>query len=658
MNKTNHASWPAGRLCRTIPLLLLIACHGDEAKVAGPNDDILAQMYAGLPGGWSLNGAQRRTHWDFGRDLGNRHSGATSAYLRTRVSKPDSSDFVSLSQFLRADRFRGHRVRYSAFIRTLDVQGDGAALWLRADGPPGGTAFDNMSARPIVGTRDWNRFEIVLDIPASAIGLAFGFLLAGGGIAWVDDIAFEIVDSSVPVTAGPRDPATGQDSTRTADSYDRNPREGVNLDFEGPVLAENDTASINWLRSNTYALTTADPAAALDDLAPLRDLIGTTRVVALGEATHGTREFFQMKHRVFRYLVTQMGFTHFAMETPLPLALEVDRYVQTGQGDPVSLIKGMHAWMWSTEEVLALVRWMREWNASGGQPRVRFVGIDMQLPTAAIDSVVSFVSRMDNQAGSVVYEKYSCLRPYVFRAFTMDANYRALGEEAKETCRAAAVSVETLLSDRAPEWRPAVGDEAMGLVQRLARVVTQWEGIVHVSSPQGVFARDEGMAENATWWLDSTPQSRMMVWAHNGHVSRARRWMGSHLKRLLGADYLTVGLTFSRGSFNATTPITGPRLNSILSADVGSLEALFGKTGQARLLFDTRRLAHAGAPQSTIEDISMRSIGGIFDPGLSLTTYTTPVLLPDDFDLVIWFDEANASRLLTASSVSQRVGRN
>ena len=644
------------RMSPLILALLLVACHANERSIAGPQDDLLAQMYSGLQGGWLGGASQRRTDWDFGRDLGNRHEGVASAYLRSLVQNPDTSDFVTLTQLIRADRYHGQRVRYSGFVRTLNVQSDGAALWLRADGPPGGTAFDNMSSRRILGTRDWTRFEVVLDIPESAIGLAFGFFLSGPGIAWVDDLAIEIVGADVPVTAGPQDPATGRDSTKYADQYDRLPKEGVNLDFEGLSLPENDAASIDWLRSNAFTFTTADPTAALDDLAPLRGMIGAARLVALGEATHGTREFFLMKHRVFRYLVTEMRFTHFAMEASFPEALAVDRYVQTGLGNPEVLVKGMFFWTWSTEEVVDLVRWMRDWNASGGQPRVHFVGIDMQFPGAAIDSVVSFVGRLDPNDATDVVAKYSCLNVYrntPSRVVPLNAQYLALGQEAKDACRAALMSVETLLSDRAPRWRETVGEETMGLVQRLARLATQWEGAARVSSPASVYARDEAMAENAAWWLEVAPESRVMLWAHNGHVSRTRRFMGSHLGRWLGSEYLPVALTFSRGSFNAVTPL-GLRESSILSADAGNLEALFGATGSVRLLFDARRLANPVAPRSTMEHIKMRSIGALFDPNISPVTYSTTVLLPDDFDLVIWFDEGHASRLLPATAVSQQ----
>jgi erythromycin esterase len=204
-----------------------------------------------------------------------------------------------------------------------------------------------------------------------------------------------------------------------------------------------------------------------------------------------------------------MRFTHFAIEASFP---ERWQWIGTSRlaGNPGPR-EGHVLLDVSTEEVVDLVRWMRDWNASGGQPRVHFVGIDMQFPGAAIDSVVSFVGRLDPNDATDVVAKYSCLNVYrntPTRVSPLNAQYLALGQEAKDACRTALMSVEVLLSDRAPRWRGTVGEETMGLVQRLARVVTQWEGAARVSSPASVYARDEAMAENAAWWMEAAPASR------------------------------------------------------------------------------------------------------------------------------------------------------
>ena len=125
-------------------------------------------------------------------------------------------------------------------------------------------------------------------------------------------------------------------------------------------------SGLAWLRRRAIPFATAEPGGDAADLAPFTRLVGDARLVALGEATHGTHEFFAMKHRLVAFLVRELGFTGFAIEANGPEAERIDDYVQTGQGDPASLLAGLHYWTWNTREVLDLIGWMREYNAQRG----------------------------------------------------------------------------------------------------------------------------------------------------------------------------------------------------------------------------------------------------------------------------------------------------
>ncbi len=142
-------------------------------------------------------------------------------------------------------------------------------------------------------------------------------------------------------------------------------------------------------------LATTAPGAGLADLEPMRAIVGKARIVALGEGTHGTREFFHLKHRMLEYLVTRMGFGLFAIEGGMAEARRLDDYVLTGKGDPKELLRSLRFWAWNTEEVLDLVEWMRVTNRAG-RHRVRFAGFDMQHPESAMADVRRFISRVDS----------------------------------------------------------------------------------------------------------------------------------------------------------------------------------------------------------------------------------------------------------------------
>jgi erythromycin esterase-like protein len=164
-------------------------------------------------------------------------------------------------------------------------------------------------------------------------------------------------------------------------------------------------AEVLWLEKNAIRFDTPVAGDDLSDLKPMKAIVGDARIVGLGEVTHGTREQFQMKHRLLQFLATEMGFTIFSIEASTPEAYRLNEYVLGGEGDPKSLIAGMYFWTWNTEEVLAMVEWMRDFNASGGGP-IQFTGFDMQTPDVAADVVVDFLAGFDPENAERTRAKY------------------------------------------------------------------------------------------------------------------------------------------------------------------------------------------------------------------------------------------------------------
>jgi hypothetical protein len=166
-----------------------------------------------IANGW-LPGGPGHAHdeHEYDVDRGEQHSGTASAVMR---GKDGSSSWACMSQPVKADHYRGQRVRFSAWVKTCSTS-DGVWLWMRGDGSgQRTTAFDNMGTRLIRDTTDWTQYAIVLDIPAETEVLHIGFGLNGSGTAWFDDAALEVVGTDVPTT-------------------DRQvPLRPVNLNFEG-----------------------------------------------------------------------------------------------------------------------------------------------------------------------------------------------------------------------------------------------------------------------------------------------------------------------------------------------------------------------------------------------------------------------------------------
>jgi RNA polymerase sigma factor (sigma-70 family) len=182
-----------------------------------------ADREPGLPKGW-FGGSAKQDEYESGLDRKVVHGGKASAYVR--MKDVGDADFGTLGQAFRADDYRGKRVRLSAWLKTRDVSG-GAALWMRVDGPGKTLAFDNMDKRRVTGSKDWARYEVVLDVPEEAKHITIGMLVGGKGQAWVDDFKLEVVDKKVKSTDLLEKPFENKEAGES-----EVPDKPVNLDFE------------------------------------------------------------------------------------------------------------------------------------------------------------------------------------------------------------------------------------------------------------------------------------------------------------------------------------------------------------------------------------------------------------------------------------------
>jgi erythromycin esterase len=163
--------------------------------------------------------------YETGLDHDIRHSGNSSAFIRSKTDEPIA--FGNLMQVFEAENFRGRRVRMTAFVKSENVE-KSAGLWMRVDGKEYGTiAFDNMMTRPITGTSDWKQYEVVLDLPEESADISFGVLLSGKGKIWVDDFKFDVVGQGIASTAieAPKQKRQGKSAPNLR-------KEPFNLDFE------------------------------------------------------------------------------------------------------------------------------------------------------------------------------------------------------------------------------------------------------------------------------------------------------------------------------------------------------------------------------------------------------------------------------------------
>jgi len=611
-----------------------------------------SQFVSGFPDGW---GGGTLPAYDVGVDAGIHRTGDRSGSIRATGAA--GASFGVMTQLVRSDDYRGRRVRLSGMVRVQGASAPtaGGGLWLRVDGADATIALDNMSNRPITGSTDWVPASIVVDVPSAAIGLTFGALFTGPGQLWVDDLRLEAVGTDVPVTAAaqPFDPWDAATRTSIQGSYARAHATPVNLGFEGITL---DAAAVQWLAAHAVPFDRTTPDGATTDLAPLGGMMGAARLVALGEGTHGTREFFQTKHRVLQYLVEQLGFTAFAIEASWPEANAVNEYVLHGTGDPAVLLSNLYFWTWNTQEVLDMVQWMRAYNATAAASRrVQFFGFDMQFVGAAMDSVTAFVARVDAGRSASVASAYACLEPYRNHGeVPSQLNYGSTASAADQrACTQSVAGVYDALATARASYTASSSSVEYARALQSARLVVQWEDMSRQTlSNDQVAARDRYMAENVTWLLGQLPAgARMMLWAHNAHVSKRAGRMGGHLAAAYGKDYVAAGFAFGVGGFNAVTglpngsfgPLTGHVIRDVLP---GSLEAYATATALPRFVVDMRTTAGAPAAAPFAGPIPMRLIGSVFAPSAATSNTYDMTSFPGDYDLLIYLASTTASLLL------------
>ncbi|WP_436907628.1 erythromycin esterase family protein [Halosimplex marinum] len=376
------------------------------------------------------------------------------------------------------------------------------------------------------------------------------------------------------------------------------------------------------LAAHTIPIDTTDPADDPDDLAPVTDRLADARVVGLGEATHGTREFFRLKHRLVRLLVEELDYRLFALEANFTETLAIDEYVVHGRGDPKEALDGIYFWTWDTREVLALVEWLCEFNE--GRPlgdRVRFYGVDAQFTAGPAGALLDFFDDRDADWPTEHRETLSALA-----SDGLDVD-EAPAEVDEPRLAAAEETVAAL--DGWFEREATAGDErAFALHRRHLRTLEQTIESARAGRDEGLQAkarrRDRAMAENLSWALDREPHDRVAVWGHSAHVQRDGRdehWgtgtpMGAHLADRYGDDYYALGFDFAGGQFRALDVSEGHELRacSLGPPPEDAATRLFAAVDDPPWFLDFDDVDDERLADYFECERPVRSVGAIYDP--------------------------------------------
>lgn len=398
------------------------------------------------------------------------------------------------------------------------------------------------------------------------------------------------------------------------------------------------------------------------DYDPLADLIEDAQVVLLGEATHGTREFYHERAVITKRLITEYGFSAVAIEGDWPDAYRVNQYVKGDAGSTSATqaldgFKRFPTWMWCNREVLEFVEWLHTYNqAQKIESQVGFYGLDLYSLHASMAAVISYLSKMDPEAAQRARRRYAC-----FDHFGINPQNYAYGTTygGYEACEHVVILQLLELRGKAADYLQHDGrlaaDEYFYAEQnaKLVKNAEEYYRLMFHGDVSSWNLRDRHMVETLEA-LDKhlstlNGKAKIVVWAHNSHIGDARATeMGSRgefnvgelVRQHYGQLAVNIGFTTYAGTVTAASNWDEPgQRRRVRAALPGSYESLLHDTGlQAFLLkFEDKDLAD----ELRIPRLE-RAIGVVYRPDTERLSHYFVASLPDQFDAVLHFDQTQA----------------
>jgi erythromycin esterase-like protein/predicted phosphoribosyltransferase len=404
---------------------------------------------------------------------------------------------------------------------------------------------------------------------------------------------------------------------------------------------------------------------AASDYDPVVERAAATRIALIGEASHGTHEFYRARAELTKRLIAEDGYTAVAVEADWPDAYRVNCFVRaanddSGPEEALSDFRRFPAWMWRNRDVAEFVGWLRGWNDAlpEGSPKVGFYGLDLYSLHTSMEAVVEYLERVDPEAARRARERYAC-----FDHFSRDPQiygYEA-GVGTAEPCERQAVEQLVELQRRRAELAGRdgpVSEDRYFYAEQNARLVVNAEQYYRAAFRGGVESwnlRDMHMADTLDALVEHLARTRgptkAAVWEHNSHIGDARATelgqagelnVGQLVRERHAEQALLVGFTTFTGTVTAASDWGGPaERKNVRPALAGSWEELFHERGVPRFLLEP-----AGLGGRRLE----RAIGVIYQPETERHSHYFHARLAQQFDAVIHIDETRALEPLERTS--------
>jgi erythromycin esterase-like protein len=420
------------------------------------------------------------------------------------------------------------------------------------------------------------------------------------------------------------------------------------------MLAKQDHALTSAIRRSAYPLT-----GGTTDFDPLLKVIGDSRLVLIGEASHGTHEFYRLRAQITKRLIVEKEFNAVAVEADWPDAYRVNQHVrfEGDDEDAIDALSGFQrfpAWMWRNADVLDFVGWLRNYNEHRHTRRVGFYGLDLYSLHASIRAVLDFLDKVDPEAARRARNRYACFDNY--GEDTQSYGYAA-SFGLNKSCEDEVISQWMEMRRRAADLARRdgrVARDAFFFAEQNARLVKNAEEYYRAMFDERVSSwnlRDTHMAETLDALMHHLgTKSKVVVWAHNSHLGDARATemgqrgelnLGQLVRQRYGREATLVGFTTHSGTVTAASGWDSPaERKHVRPALAGSYEALFHETDIPNFLLrlGKREEATPGLEEPRLE----RAIGVIYLPQSERASHYFHARLPDQFDVVLHYDQTRA----------------
>lgn len=487
------------------------------------------------------------------------------------------------------------KLTISAYIRADSTSKD-VAMWANTIGTKIQPTYQNTISQGKVST-EWKKYIITLPIDSFTRVVNFGGFVLGKSRAWFDKFEFYLDDNQI-----------------------KDMEVGVMPDIDQEVIKTINKCKVEI--DDLNLLTTS-----IEFEKGIKSFYNNQQIIAIGEGTHGTSEFFKMKNKIIKTLVEKNNLDIIiAFENSFGSTSNINEYILYGKGNPRDLIKRNFFSVWQTEELLELVEWIKQYNSKNNK-KITFVGFDMQ---SSFDVLKLLKQSYNSDSLTEAINEFRKIDSLIVK------NPKEIAKSIKDL-EIKLTIIEKIIKNNTYK---IVTDSLKKIASQSIAVLKQYVG--KYNKPINLSYRDSCMAININWIAKNYNDKKIVVWAHNGHVMKDAKQMGGYLANIFKNNYLSIGQTTFNGSYTSFDNYGMSKKSSLLLPYKDCYEYWLNKVDKDNWLLDLHRIEKNKSVNTFFNlEMEFRSIG------FREQQYQfSDINILNNFDILIFIKESSPSTFM------------